>query len=107
VKTHSIPKPGSTSPDAVWQITLPKLAVMKDTVNDGRPFTFKTDLPLDALDQTGPWSWHGWQQDASQAMKHSLKTTMLGPEPTEHAMYRNVPCCVERLTMQSAICIDA
>jgi DNA-binding beta-propeller fold protein YncE/mono/diheme cytochrome c family protein len=58
-------------------------AVTMDTMNDGTAFTFKTVLPLHQLDQTGPWTWHGWQQDASQAMKHSLKTTMLGPEPTE------------------------
>lgn len=58
-------------------------AVTMDTMNDGTPFTFKTVLPLYELDKTGPWTWHGWQKDLSQAMKHSLKTTMLGPPPTD------------------------
>ncbi|XZE21737.1 beta-propeller fold lactonase family protein [Pirellulaceae bacterium SH449] len=58
-------------------------SVTMDTFNDGSAFTFKTVLPLYQLDQTGPWTWHGWQTDLKNAMNHSLKTTMLGPDPKE------------------------
>lgn len=58
-------------------------AVAMDTQNDGTPLTFKTVLPLYELDQTGPWTWHGWQTDLNQAMRHSLSTTMLGKRPEE------------------------
>jgi DNA-binding beta-propeller fold protein YncE len=58
-------------------------AVAMDTFNDGSAFTFKTVLPLYALDQSGPWTWHGWQKGLIDAMEHSLKTTMVGPDPTE------------------------
>jgi hypothetical protein len=54
-----------------------------DTLNDGSPFTLKTVLPLYQLHQTGPWTWHGWQTDLSDAMKKSLQDTMLGPSPTD------------------------
>ena len=56
-------------------------SVIMDTVNDGSSFTFKTVLPLYQLDKTGPWTWHGWQKKLKDAMTHSLKTTMQGPEP--------------------------
>jgi cytochrome c peroxidase len=58
-------------------------AVTMDTMNDGTPFTFKTVLPLQQLDRTGPWTWHGWQTDLTAAMKHSLKTTMVGKEGSD------------------------
>lgn len=58
-------------------------AVSMDTFNDGTAFTFKTVLPLYELDQTGPWTWHGWQKGLNDAMEHSLKTTMVGPDPTQ------------------------
>lgn len=58
-------------------------AVTMDTMNDGTAFTFKTVLPLYHVDQTGPWTWHGWQYDFLGAMNHSLKTTMLGKPPTD------------------------
>ena len=58
-------------------------AVVMDTLNDGSAFTFKTVLPLYAIDQTGPWTWHGWQKGLIDAMEHSLKTTMVGPDPTQ------------------------
>lgn len=56
-------------------------AVSMDTVNDGTQFTFKSVPHLYQLDQTGPWTWHGWQTNLSDALIHSLRTTMLGPEP--------------------------
>jgi len=59
-------------------------AVVMDTMNDGSRFTFKTVPALYHIDQTAPWTWHGWQTDLRAAMHHSLTTTMLGPEPSQH-----------------------
>lgn len=58
-------------------------SVVMDTENDGSSFTFKTVLPLYRVAETAPWTWHGWQNDLRAAMRKSLRTTMLGPEPTE------------------------
>lgn len=58
-------------------------AVAMDTFNDGTPRTFKTVLSLRNVAQTGPWTWHGWQQDLRASLKKSMTETMLGPEPTE------------------------
>src|SRR5262249_1313341 len=58
-------------------------SVPTDTTNDGTPFTFKTVLPLYNLNETGPWTWHGWQTDLQAAMRKSLTETMLGPPPAE------------------------
>ncbi len=52
-----------------------------DTFNDGTPMTLKTVLPLYYVTETGPWTWHGWQNDLSDAMHRSLTTTMLGEAP--------------------------
>lgn len=54
-----------------------------DTFNDGTAFTFKTVLPLYAVEQTAPWTWHGWQKDLTAAMRKSITSTMLGKEPSE------------------------
>ena len=54
-----------------------------DTFNDGTAFTFKTVLPLYAVEQTAPWTWHGWQTDLTAAMRKSITSTMLGKEPSE------------------------
>ena len=54
-----------------------------DTFNDGTAFTFKTVLPLYSIEQTAPWTWHGWQKDLSAAMRKSITSTMLGKEPTD------------------------
>ena len=53
-----------------------------DTFNDGSGFTFKTVPSLSGVDQTGPWTWHGWQNDLDDALTRSLTQTMLGPAPT-------------------------
>lgn len=58
-------------------------SVRMDTLNDGTPFTYKTVLPLYELDQTGPWTWHGWQQDLPASIRKSLMETMQGPEPSD------------------------
>ncbi|MFM8262452.1 MAG: hypothetical protein ACKN9S_09250 [Pirellula sp.] len=57
-------------------------SVAMDTMNDKSAYTFKSVLPLYELSKTGPWTWHGWQNGLIDAMKHSLKTTMIGPDPT-------------------------
>ncbi len=57
-------------------------AVRMDTMNDGSSNTYKTVLPLYHVGETGPWTWHGWQQDLTAALRHSLTTTMLGKEPS-------------------------
>ncbi len=54
-----------------------------DTFNDGTPLTGKTVLPLYNVTKTGPWTWHGWQQDLTDAMHKSLTVTMLGKEPAD------------------------
>lgn len=53
-----------------------------DTQNDGSDMTFKTVLPLQNISHTKPWTWHGWQEDLDAAMKKSMTSTMLGPNPT-------------------------
>jgi cytochrome c peroxidase len=58
-------------------------SVVMDTRNDETSFTFKTVLPLFNVAETGPWTWHGWQEDLPAAMKKSVTSTMLGPEPSD------------------------
>ncbi len=53
-----------------------------DTFNDGTPQTLKTVLPLYHVTETGPWTWHGWQQDLDNAMHKSITSTMLGKAPS-------------------------
>lgn len=54
-----------------------------DTWNDGTEMTLKTVLPLYDVHQTGPWTWHGWQDDLVNAMHKSLTSTMLGKPPSD------------------------
>ncbi|MCA9132529.1 MAG: c-type cytochrome [Planctomycetales bacterium] len=49
-----------------------------DTWNDGTELTAKTVLPLNGVTQTGPWTWHGWQQDLDASIQNSLVSTMQG-----------------------------
>ncbi len=58
-------------------------SVTMDTKNDGRFGNFKTVLSLRNVTHTGPWFWHGWQNDLHDALKKSLMDTMLGPEPRD------------------------
>lgn len=53
-----------------------------DTFNDGTEQTLKTVLPLQHVTETGPWTWHGWQQDLDNAMHKSITSTMLGKAPS-------------------------
>lgn len=51
-----------------------------DTGNDGSINTFKTVLPLERVQQTKPWTWHGWQTDIENAIVRSFTNTMQGPD---------------------------
>ncbi len=53
-----------------------------DTMNDGTEMTLKTVLPLHNVSKTGPWTWHGWQQNLDDAMHKSFTSTMIGKAPT-------------------------
>ncbi|QDT06505.1 Lactonase, 7-bladed beta-propeller [Rubripirellula lacrimiformis] len=52
-----------------------------DTFNDGTEMTFKTVLPLQNVTKTSPWTWHGWQDDLSDAMHRSIVSSMQGTAP--------------------------
>ncbi|MCP4787667.1 MAG: hypothetical protein GY903_20395 [Fuerstiella sp.] len=54
-----------------------------DTMNDGTEMTLKTVLPLYGVSKTGPWTWHGWQNDLESAMHMSMTSTMLGQDPSD------------------------
>ncbi|MEO2018249.1 MAG: hypothetical protein ABGZ53_28185 [Fuerstiella sp.] len=54
-----------------------------DTMNDGTEMTLKTVLPLFEVSRTGPWTWHGWQNDLESAMHKSMTSTMLGRDPND------------------------
>ncbi|MCP4173915.1 MAG: c-type cytochrome [Fuerstiella sp.] len=54
-----------------------------DTMNDGTEMTLKTVLPLFDVSKTGPWTWHGWQNDLENAMHKSMTSTMLGRDPSD------------------------
>ncbi|MDA0832247.1 MAG: hypothetical protein O2955_00175 [Planctomycetota bacterium] len=47
-----------------------------DTVNDGTLDTFKLVPSLRGVTQTGPWTWHGWQQNLTASIRKSLTDTM-------------------------------
>jgi DNA-binding beta-propeller fold protein YncE/cytochrome c len=54
-----------------------------DTWNDGSELTNKTVLALYNVDQTGPWTWHGWQDDLRDSLQNSFTSTMQGPQADE------------------------
>ena len=54
-----------------------------DTMNDGTEMTFKTVLPLFGVHETGPWTWHGWQESLSDSIHKSITSTMIGKPPRE------------------------
>ncbi|PHS11951.1 MAG: hypothetical protein COA78_08830 [Blastopirellula sp.] len=54
-----------------------------DTLTDGSSATYKSILPLWELGSTSPWTWHGWQQDARDAMQQSFTKTMQGKPASE------------------------
>ena len=54
-----------------------------DTFNDGTELTNKTVLPLYGVNETGPWTWHGWQQDLRDSIHRSFTSTMQGNQAPE------------------------
>ena len=58
-------------------------SVTMDTKNDGSFGTYKMVLSLRNSAQTGPWFWHGWQDNFQAALRKSLADTMQGPAPTD------------------------
>jgi len=60
-----------------------------DTLNDGRQDlstahkrSRKKVPTLRGVDQTGPWTWHGWQTSLENATVESFTKSMQGPRPT-------------------------
>lgn len=52
-----------------------------DTRNDGGfQNTYKTIRGLYNVASTGPWTWHGWQDDLRAAMRKSLAETLMAPD---------------------------
>ncbi|HZE98201.1 MAG TPA: c-type cytochrome [Planctomycetota bacterium] len=51
-----------------------------DTLNDGRYGNPKKTLSLRGVTKTGPWTWHGQQQDLKQALQGSFTRTMSKPK---------------------------
>ncbi|MFN3192929.1 MAG: c-type cytochrome [Aureliella sp.] len=54
-----------------------------DTWNDGTELTSKTVLPLYGVTETGPWTWHGWQEDLDASLQNSFVSTMKGEEVSQ------------------------
>tara|TARA_R110002049_G_scaffold285698_3_gene466875 strand:+ start:19420 stop:21300 length:1881 start_codon:yes stop_codon:yes gene_type:complete len=54
-----------------------------DTMNDGSEMTYKTVLPLFGVHETGPWTWHGWQESLADSISNSITSTMLGSRPDQ------------------------
>lgn len=54
-----------------------------DTLNDGSVGSYKTVLPLWHLADTGPWTWHGWQEDLTAAVRKSMIDTMQAQPPAD------------------------
>jgi YVTN family beta-propeller protein len=54
-----------------------------DTLNDNTYGNPKLTLSLRGVAKTGPWTWHGFQNDLADAARKSLITTMSGDEPDD------------------------
>lgn len=52
-----------------------------DTVNDDSTNNPKMTPTLRGVTRTGPWTWHGWQEDLGAAVEKSLTETLWGPQP--------------------------
>jgi len=70
-----------------------------DTRNDGGfQNTYKTIRGLYNVAQTGPWTWHGWQEDFRAAMKKSLAETLMSPDTPRRADMNALIAYFESLT---------
>jgi cytochrome c peroxidase len=52
-----------------------------DTRNDQSYGTPKLIPTLRGVSETGPWTWHGWQNDLQEAMRRSLTESMNTEQP--------------------------
>ncbi len=52
-----------------------------DTLNDDSYGNPKLTPTLRGVTKTGPWTWHGWQNDLGQAVEKSLTDTLFGSKP--------------------------
>jgi cytochrome c peroxidase len=53
-----------------------------DTLNDDSYGNPKLTPTLRGVSRTGPWTWHGWQDDLGQAVEKSLSQTLFGKKPS-------------------------
>jgi DNA-binding beta-propeller fold protein YncE len=53
-----------------------------DTLNDDSYGNPKLTPTLRNVARTGPWTWHGWQEDLGAGVEKSLTQTMFGPRPS-------------------------
>jgi YVTN family beta-propeller protein len=53
-----------------------------DTLNDESYGNPKLTPSLHGVTHTGPWTWHGWQNDLGAAVEKSYAETLFGPKPT-------------------------
>jgi DNA-binding beta-propeller fold protein YncE len=52
-----------------------------DTLNDDSTGNPKQTPTLRGVTRTGPWTWHGWQDDLGKSVEKSVTETLYGPEP--------------------------
>lgn len=52
-----------------------------DTLNDDSLGNPKLTPSLRGVTRTGPWTWHGWQDDLGAAVEKSMTDTLLGKKP--------------------------
>lgn len=53
-----------------------------DTLNDESYGNPKMTPTLRGVSRTGPWTWHGWQDDLGEAVEKSFTETLFGPNPS-------------------------
>jgi DNA-binding beta-propeller fold protein YncE len=53
-----------------------------DTLNDDSYGNPKLTPTLRNVTHTGPWTWHGWQDDLARGVEKSMTETMYGPKPS-------------------------
>lgn len=58
--------------------------IAMDTTNDGQVGNPKMVPSMRYVSHTGPWTWHGWQEDIGAAMRKSMKESMLGKPMSDH-----------------------
>lgn len=70
-----------------------------DTRNDGGfQNTYKTIRGLYNVASTGPWTWHGWQDDLRAAMRKSLAETLMSPDTPRRSDQKALVAYLESLS---------